>query len=67
MLRKYWFSLFLGTILVASTFVLEPSWDRAIERLVSIALAAWLLWYFVDRLNRIEGKLDALLKKLDDH
>jgi hypothetical protein len=65
--RKCWFMLFLAAVLGAYVFtLLEPSWEREVERIVSIAFGGLLLWYFVDRLDRVEGKLDAILKKLDD-
>jgi hypothetical protein len=64
MLRKYWFMYFLGFVLIVSVFaLLVPSWEREAERLVGIAFTALFLWYLVDRLDRIESKLDAVLKK----
>jgi membrane protein implicated in regulation of membrane protease activity len=63
MLRKYWFMLFISAVLVVCVLaLLEPSWERQAEKIVSIAFSGLLLWYFADRLERIERKLDAILK-----
>jgi hypothetical protein len=66
MLRKYWFMVFLLAMLVMCLIALvEPSWEREIRTQVSIGFAVVILWFFIDRLDRIESKLDAILKKLD--
>jgi hypothetical protein len=66
-LRKYWFLLFLAATPCAYVVTLvEPSWERPIEIVFLLAFTAIFLNYVLAQLNRIEGKLDAILKKLGD-
>jgi hypothetical protein len=65
MIRKYWFVLFLLAVLIAWAFsLLEPSWEPKIRTWVIGGFAVALLYGVYDRLERIESKLDAVLKKL---
>jgi hypothetical protein len=64
--RKYWFILFLATVFVACILaLLEPSWERGIRTQVYIAVVVVIFWCATSQLSRIEGKLDAILKKLN--
>jgi hypothetical protein len=66
-LRKYWFMLFLATIpCVYVLTLIEPSWERPAEIAYSLAWVALCLNYVLRQWTRIEGKLDAILKKLDE-
>ena len=42
----------------------EPSWKKDITRLVGLAFVGLVAWMLFDKLDRIEGKLDAIMKKL---
>jgi hypothetical protein len=62
MIRKYWFMIFLGAVLVACILaLLEPSWEPAIRMLVIGAFAVVFASNVIFRLERIEHKLDVLL------
>jgi hypothetical protein len=64
-IRKYWFMLFLLAVLVAwGASLLEPSWEPGLRLWVSAGFAVAIVYGIYDRLERIEGKLDAILKKL---
>lgn len=66
MLRKYWFMIFLATVFVACIVaLLEPSWEPTIRTWVIGGFVVALIYGIYDRLDRVEGKLDAILKKLD--
>ena len=59
--------IFLAAVLVAYVFaLLEPSWEPAIRTLVIGGFVIAFLYGIYDRLGRIEGKLDAILKKLGE-
>lgn len=65
-LRKYWFMIFLGAVLVAYILAwLEPSWEKTITWMVTLAFVGLTAWTLFSQLARIEGKLDAILKKLN--
>jgi hypothetical protein len=65
--RKYWFMLFLSFVPCAYIVTLiEPSWERPAEIVFLLAGAAIFLNYVLGQLSRIEGKLDAVLKKLNE-
>jgi hypothetical protein len=66
MLRKYWFMIFLGTVLIACILaLLEPSWEPKIRMLVVGGFVVAFVSNAFYRLDRIEGKLDAILKERD--
>jgi hypothetical protein len=66
-LRKYWFMILLLTVPCAYVAtILEPSWERPIEKLYLIAWAVLTLHYILGKFESIEGKLDAILKKLNE-
>jgi hypothetical protein len=46
--------------------LIEPSWERPAEIVFLLAGAAIFLNYVLGQLSRIEGKLDAILKKLNE-
>jgi hypothetical protein len=65
-LRKYWFMIFLVFVLVAYIVTLVvPSWEREISTKVGLAFLLVVASYLANQLDRIEGKLDAVLKKLN--
>ena len=64
--HKYWFMIFLGAVLVACTVaMLEPSWEPAIRTWVIGGFAIAFVYGIYDRLDRVEGKLNAIIKTLD--
>lgn len=64
--RKYWFMIFLVAVFVACILALiVPSWERDIAKMVAVTFACIVGWSLFNRLDRVEGKLDAILKKLD--
>ena len=66
-LRKYWFMVFLASVLVAYIAGwIVPAWEKEITRLVGVAFVGLVAWVLFDKLDRIEGKLDAILKKLNE-
>jgi hypothetical protein len=66
-IRKYWFMLFL-LIAIAAWIVslLEPAWEHGLRLWVLGGFAVVFIYGIYDRLERIEGKLDAILKKLSE-
>jgi lipoprotein signal peptidase len=66
-LRKNWFMIFLGAVFVACILAwIVPSWKKELTELVAVAFVGLIAWYIGNQLDRIEGKLDAILKKLND-
>jgi hypothetical protein len=64
-IRKYWYMLFLVSVLVACVLSwIVPSWEGNITHLIVLAFTALIAWKLFTQLDRIEGKLDAILKKL---
>ncbi len=64
MIRKYYFMAFLAMCLLAFVAAfLEPAWEPALRKWMLFGFAAVLVCGVYDRLERIEGKLDAILKK----
>lgn len=65
-LREYWLMLFLAAALIACIVaLLEPSWEPTIRTWVIGGFAIAFVYGIYDRLERIEGKLKAILEKLD--
>jgi len=54
------------TIVVCVVALLEPSWEPTIRTWVIGGFAVAFIYGIYDRLERVEGKLDAILKKLDE-
>jgi CheY-like chemotaxis protein len=66
-LRKYWLMIFLAAVLIACIVsLLEPSWKSTIADGVGAGFAIVLIFGIYDHLERIEGKLDATLKILNE-
>jgi hypothetical protein len=66
-IRKYWFMIFLGAVLVACVLAaIEPSWEPRIRFWVVGGFAVMIVYGIYDRLDHIEGKLNAILKKLSE-
>jgi len=60
--------LFLVAVLAACLLsLIEPSWERDLAKAVAIGFGCVIAWSVFDRLERIEDKLDAVLKKLSEH
>lgn len=58
--------IFLAGILCLCVFaLLVPSEEKQVRTLVAIAFAIMCLWGVISQLSRIEGKLDAILEKLN--
>jgi hypothetical protein len=66
-IRKYWYMLFLLAVLIACiASLLEPSWEPRLRLWVSAGFAVAIVYGIYERLERLEGKLDAILKKLNE-
>jgi hypothetical protein len=66
-LRKYWFLLFLAATLIACVVaLLEPSVEPTVRKWVIGGFAVAFIYGIYDRLDRVERKLDAILKKLSE-
>jgi len=66
-LRKYWFVVFLASPSVAYVLAwIEPTWKKTLYHLMIFVLTGFVAWWVFGSLGRIEGKLDAILKKLGE-
>jgi hypothetical protein len=65
-LSKYWFMLFLAATIVACIIsLLEPSTEPTIRVWVIGGFAIAFIYGIYNRLDRIDSKLDTILKKLN--
>ena len=66
-LRKYWLLILLAFPSIAYILVwLEPTWKETLYHLTIFVLTGIVAWWVFGSLSRIEGKLDAILKKLSE-
>jgi len=66
-IRKYWFMIFLASVLITWVVsLLEPSWEPELRLWVIGGFAVAIVYGIYDRLEHIEGKLNAILKKLNE-
>ncbi len=66
--RRPWFVYFLIAILALCVVAqIVPSWKKEITGIITVAFVGLTAWGLFSQLDRVEGKLDAILKKLNEH
>jgi hypothetical protein len=66
-IRRYSLLILLASPSIAYVLAwVEPTWKETLYHLTIFALTGIVAWWIFTLLDRIEGKLDAILKKLNE-